>query len=259
MNEDMTPAPAVPGAMPPDVAAAAAPSGMLDGALELIRAGGPVVVILLLMSVVALTIVFLKIYQFRRARIGELRQAREAAALYRAGKTHEALATASMSRNPVAEAVAVAIRGLRRQNLSEAKVREEVSRVAGDRIEALRSYFRPLEVIGSLAPLLGLFGTVLGMIDAFRQLEGAGNQVNPAILSGGIWVALLTTAVGLAVAIPVVAILSWMERKVDRVAHEMETVVTQIFTDDLSPQIEERHEPSRLRAAPPVPAVAAGE
>ncbi|HAE01168.1 MAG TPA: flagellar motor protein MotA, partial [Rhodospirillaceae bacterium] len=54
------------------------------------------------------------------------------------------------------------------------------------------------------------------MITAFQQLESAGNQVNPAILSGGIWVALLTTAVGLAVAMPVVVILNWLERRVDR-------------------------------------------
>ncbi len=57
------------------------------------------------------------------------------------------------------------------------------------------------------------------MIEAFRQLEAAGNQVNPAILSGGIWEALLTTAVGLAVAIPAVVALNWLERRIERLAH----------------------------------------
>ena len=99
--------------------------------------------------------------------------------------------------------------------------------------------FRILEVIASLAPLLGLFGTVLGMIEAFRQLEAAGNQVNPAILSGGIWQALLTTAVGLAVAMPVVAVLNWLERRVDALAHEMDSVVTRVFTEDLSTDLPE--------------------
>ena len=94
-----------------------------------------------------------------------------------------------------------AIRGSLRRDLSEAMVREEVARLAGDRLEGLRAYLRPLEVIAGVAPLLGLFGTVLGMISAFQQLEQAGSQVNPAVLSGGIWEALLTTAVGLAVAI----------------------------------------------------------
>jgi len=72
------------------------------------------------------------------------------------------------------------------------------------------------------------------MIEAFRQLEAAGNQVNPAILSGGIWEALLTTAVGLAVAMPSVAALNWLERRVDRLAHEMDSTVSRVFTVDLS-------------------------
>ncbi|HAD30684.1 MAG TPA: MotA/TolQ/ExbB proton channel family protein, partial [Methylophaga sp.] len=52
-------------------------------------------------------------------------------------------------------------------------------------INQLRSYLRPLEVIASLSPLLGLFGTVLGMILAFQQMELAGSQIDPSVLSGG--------------------------------------------------------------------------
>jgi len=89
-------------------------------------------------------------------------------------------------------------------------------------------------MIASLSPLLGLLGTVLGMIDAFRDMEQSGNQVNPAVLSGGIWEALITTALGLAVAIMVVVILGLLERKVDRLSHEMSHIVTGIFTTDLS-------------------------
>ena len=210
-----------------------APAGFIERSLELLQAGGPVVGILIATSVLALTIVFLKLWQFRAARLGESRVARAALALHRAGRPGEALALAERSRNPVAQALARALRGQAR-GLPEAKVREEVMRYGGDVLEALRAWFRPLEVIASLAPLLGLFGTVLGMIEAFRQLEQAGNQVNPAILSGGIWEALLTTAVGLAVAIPVVVILNWLERRVDRLAQEMDSTVTRAFTEDLS-------------------------
>ena len=104
----------------------------------------------------------------------------------------------------------------------------------GDMLESLRSHLRPLEVIASLAPLLGLLGTVLGMIEAFRDLEQAGSQVDPAVLSGGIWQALLTTAIGLAVAMPVIVALNWLERAIDRCAHEMDSVVTRVFTVDLA-------------------------
>ena len=81
----------------------------------------------------------------------------------------------------------------------------------------MRAQLPALEVIGTLTPLLGLLGTVLGMIAAFRAMEVAGSQVDPSVLSGGIWQALLTTAMGLAIAIPVMAAYNWMDRKSQRV------------------------------------------
>ncbi len=208
--------------------------GMARQGWEILQAGGPVVAILLVLSVIALAIVLVKLIQFRAARLGDGRTPRDALALYRAGRAPDALALAGRSRNPVARVLVRAINGRNRRDLPEALVREEVVRYGGDLLESLRGWFRPLEVIGSLAPLLGLFGTVLGMISAFQQLEAAGNQVNPAVLSGGIWEALLTTAVGLAVAMPTIVLLNWLERRVDRLAHEMDSVVTQVFTEDLS-------------------------
>ncbi|MEP1599390.1 MAG: MotA/TolQ/ExbB proton channel family protein, partial [Hyphomonas sp.] len=77
-------------------------------------------------------------------------------------------------------------------------------------------------------------GTVLGMIQAFRAMETAGRNVDPSILSGGIWAALLTTAAGLIVAIPVVAIASWFDRSILKIAHTTEDAVTRIFTPDLT-------------------------
>lgn len=205
----------------------------LDGPLDVLLTGGPVVAILGAMSIVALSVILLKLWQFNRTKLGRSRYGRQAVELFRAGDAGGALAAAERARSPVGEVIARGIRGLEK-GIGEAKVREELLRYGGDVLENLRGGFRILEVIGSLAPLLGLFGTVLGMIEAFRQLEAAGNQVNPAILSGGIWQALLTTAVGLAVAMPVVAIHNWFERRVDGLAHEMDNLVTQLFTEDLS-------------------------
>ena len=85
-------------------------------------------------------------------------------------------------------------------------------------------------MIASLAPLLGLLGTVLGMIEAFQAMEAAGTRVNPAVLSGGIWQALLTTAVGLSIAIPVSMTNSWLERKVEVEAAAMLDGLDRIFT-----------------------------
>lgn len=205
-----------------------------SGLADMLWAGGPVVLLLLGLSVVAMAIVLVKLWQFRAARLGDRERVAAALRRVRAGELHDGLAILLGSRNPVAQAVARAIIG-RQRGLPEYTVREEASRFGSDVLEELRSYLRPLEVIASLAPLLGLFGTVLGMIGAFQQLEASGNQVNPAVLSGGIWEALLTTAVGLAVAIPTVAALNWLERAVERVAHEMESAITGVFTLDLAP------------------------
>lgn len=218
----------------------------LNDALALLDTGGPVVALLLMMSVVALTVVLVKLFQFQRARLWQRKPAQRALTLWQQGKVEGALNTADASANPTAQALARAIRGQRRQ-LPEVAVREEVLRYGSDALFQLRRGLRPLEVIGSLAPLLGLLGTVLGMISAFQQLEAAGNKVNPAILSGGIWEALLTTAVGLCVAIPVVALLNWLERRVDHLAHEMDNLVTQVFTEDLSAAAE-RHELEQTNA-----------
>ncbi|MEM1144588.1 MAG: MotA/TolQ/ExbB proton channel family protein [Pseudomonadota bacterium] len=203
-----------------------------------IQSGGPVVMILLVMSVIALTLVIAKLFQFQRAKLWQRKIPRQALNCWQQGDAEAALALSDSSRNPTARALARAIRGHRRQ-VPEAVVREEVLRYGTDALFHLRLGLRPLEVIGSLAPLLGLLGTVMGMIEAFQQLEAAGNKVNPAILSGGIWEALLTTAVGLCVAIPVVALLNWLERSVDHLAHEMDNVVTQVFTEDLSAEAQQ--------------------
>jgi biopolymer transport protein ExbB len=165
------------------LAGGATHTSLAERAVELLQAGGPVVVILAAMSVAALAVVFIKLWQFHTVRLSDTGPAREAAALCRQGRVAEALTTAERSCNPAAQTLARALRGKRR-GLDEARVREEVVRYGNDVLVALRGWFRPLETIASLAPLLGLFGTVLGMIAAFRQLEQAGNQVNPAILSG---------------------------------------------------------------------------
>ncbi|MBR9862213.1 MAG: MotA/TolQ/ExbB proton channel family protein [Rhodobacteraceae bacterium] len=81
--------------------------------------------------------------------------------------------------------------------------------MAAQELAALRSGLRPLELIVTIAPLIGLFGTVLGMIEAFQGLETSGSQADPSVLAGSIWEALPTTAAGLAVAFPAAVALSW--------------------------------------------------
>jgi biopolymer transport protein ExbB len=112
---------------------------------------------------------------------------------------------------------------------SEAALRQEALRKARELLAQWTAHLRILEVVSALAPLLGLFGTVLGMIEAFQAMEAAGSQVNPSLLSGGIWQALLTTAVGLGVAIPVSMANSWFERRVEVQAGALQDSIDRVF------------------------------
>ena len=216
--------------------------------IDFLQVGGPVVWILMGFSVVALTIVLLKLWQFSSLRAESLKTTNLALAQWRQNNVDAAF-EALQPKRPIDALVAYTMDSLVAGKMSADLIREEVERRAMNQLNQLRSFLRPLEIIATLSPLLGLLGTVLGMITAFQQMEGAGNQVDPSVLSGGIWQALLTTAVGLAVAIPVVTLQSWLERKVERIAHNMNDAVTQIFTSAKAKELVEEAEKEILHAA----------
>jgi biopolymer transport protein ExbB len=197
---------------------------------DLAAKGGPIVAILGAFSVGVVAIVLVKLYQLAALEIRSRRFVGPALESFARGDVREALGGLETSRNPIARVMEAAIRGLHHARRDTAAVREEVSRVGTQQLARLESYLRGLETIGNLSPLLGLLGTVVGMIRAFRRLEEAGTRVDPAILSGGIWEALLTTAVGLAVAIPALLALSWLESEIERVRRDMGDVVSRVFT-----------------------------
>ena len=108
-------------------------------------------------------------------------------------------------------------------------VREDVERIALAELGKLRSYMRVIEATVQIAPLLGLFGTVIGMISAFQALQTAGSETDPAVLAGGIWVALLTTAVGLAIAIPAAFVNYWLDGRIEREKEHIETTLDTVI------------------------------
>ncbi|PHP65333.1 flagellar motor protein MotA [Zhengella mangrovi] len=82
-----------------------------------------------------------------------------------------------------------------------------------------------LHLATAAAPLIGLLGTVLGMIEAFQKLENAGDQVNPALLAGGIWEALLTTAAGMVVGLAALVFAAVLEAMAGNIARRMEAAI----------------------------------
>ncbi|MDG1250087.1 MAG: MotA/TolQ/ExbB proton channel family protein [Gammaproteobacteria bacterium] len=197
---------------------------------SLFDAGGPVLIILLFMSVLGVATVLLKVWQFSRIGVIHNQALESALHVWRQGNEAQAQEALTGIDKPIAKIVLHAIALHRQSAFNVELAREEIIRLASIELLYSRQYFRILEVIAALSPLLGLFGTVLGMIDAFQQLEAAGSTVDPAILSGGIWVALLTTAAGLAVAIPTIILLNYLEGVAERYKAEMEDSITRVFT-----------------------------
>ncbi|MFH1953161.1 MAG: MotA/TolQ/ExbB proton channel family protein, partial [Pseudomonadota bacterium] len=85
-----------------------------------------------------------------------------------------------------------------------------------EEIRGLSRYLQVLAIIGNIAPLLGLLGTVIGMIKSFMVIQQMGGKVNAAVLAGGIWEAMLTTALGLSVALPTMVAHSYLVSRVDK-------------------------------------------
>lgn len=194
--------------------------------------GGPVTALMLLMSMVATCLILSKVWELLRFGTGSQMLAEQALANLQPQSPgrdlNEALLLVRNRRSPRLQVLATTLQLGQTPELSQQDFREESLRVARQSLNHMAAGLRPLEVIANLAPLMGLFGTVLGMIEAFQAMEAAGAQVDPSVLSGGIWQALLTTAVGLAIAIPVSMIHSALERR-----HELETQATQDILDRL--------------------------
>lgn len=190
--------------------------------------GGMVLYILAGMSVLVLTLILYKILQFSVLKVQASRESR-ALALWQEGERDQARGLVMNNSAPVSRLMAGAMtarsKGIQRSAIEEILEIEAVREIAG-----LRQFLRAIELVAITAPLLGLLGTVLGMIEAFRALEEAGSRVDPSILSGGIWVALLTTAAGLVVAIPAATFHSLFEGAVEKIVSRMEQSVTLILS-----------------------------
>ena len=183
----------------------------LDALSGIVALGGPVVAVLFLMSVVALSVTLYKIWQFSVSGVGRHKILSEALQAWDAGERRAALQRLRDSRSYLAPLLGSAMEAPDVPGLDG-----RLDAEAGVALANLERGFRLIDTVAQLAPLLGLFGTVLGMIEAFQSLQQGGSSVDPALLAGGIWVALLTTAVGLAVAMPTSMVLAWLESRTAR-------------------------------------------
>ncbi len=181
--------------------------------VEFLSKGGILVIPILLCSVFALAIFLERITVFARMRSRGKGIDDKVAKLIMAEKDEEAKQAAVDSNSPMGRVLACAIevKNAERQTL-EAIIVNAIDR----EVQSLSSYIQALATIGNIAPLLGLLGTVMGMIKAFMVIQQMGGKVNAAVLAGGIWEAMLTTAIGLAVALPTMVAHSYLVARVDK-------------------------------------------
>ncbi len=197
--------------------------------VSIFQQGGPVMLVLLTLSVLATAIILIKLFQFFRIGLRRFKFVDPVISALHNGQNSEALKQLEQQHSPVAQVMESAIRCGADPGMPAKDVEAEVGRVGSAQIRNLESWLRGLSAIAHLSPLLGLLGTVTGMIAAFMRLEEAGSRVDPSILSGGIWEALLTTAFGLTVAIPAMAAFYYLEGEVDHVRAAMKDATIRIM------------------------------
>ena len=189
----------------------------------MLRQGGICMVGLGFCSIAAVTIIIERLIALRRDKVLEphiLRVAREYGG---ENAARQALTVFRRSGSPLAR---VLEESLQTRRLEHAQSVEAVHATGRSQVARLEKGLTILEIIGGVSPLLGLLGTVLGMVRVFTAISASGVG-NPQVLSDGISQALVTTVAGLIVAIPAVGFHSWFSRRIDNYATEMLNVSTQ--------------------------------
>jgi biopolymer transport protein ExbB len=195
---------------------------------SLIEQGGWVMYGILGLSIIGLALILLKLYQFQRSGVGYTGFIAAALVRIHEGSPEAAAEILDKQRNPLARVMRAAIDAAV-SALPAAEREAEVVRVAEAEVHNLETYMRGLELIGNISPLMGLLGTVTGMIGAFQVIQSAGTAVDPAKLAGGIWEALLATAFGLVVAIPVLSAYYLLDARIERLRVQMQDTGAEIL------------------------------
>ncbi|PCM44246.1 MotA/TolQ/ExbB proton channel family protein [Marinobacter sp. ANT_B65] len=211
-------------------------SAVTDGPLnQLLAMGGPVMMVLLAMAVLGLvTFVYLMLlgalYAPRLSRklkniIAQWQQNPSEVNPQAVREQTGGLAKLNPLQNLVINTIEA-----RQKNQDDRHIRETSARDAQHGLEPFEAPLKIIEVIAALAPLLGLLGTVLGMMEAFSAMAATEGRANASQLSGGIYEALTTTAAGLVVAIPFAALAAWIEFRLRRIHKVVNSTLVSVLT-----------------------------
>ncbi|MDR1079695.1 MAG: MotA/TolQ/ExbB proton channel family protein [Deltaproteobacteria bacterium] len=190
----------------------------MDLLLDLIRRGGWVMYPILCCSLAALAIILERVWALRRGRVVPRSLVLSVSGLLARRQFNEA---AFLCQDGGSSAARLILQGLKMTGRGRTLFKDAMEETGRRESALLNSHLELLGVIGSVSPLLGLLGTVSGMIVAFGSVAQAG-MGNPGLLAGGIGQALLTTAAGLVVAIPVMIIHRLLAGRAETLTSELE-------------------------------------
>jgi biopolymer transport protein ExbB len=187
--------------------------------IDYMQKGGPLMWLILLCSVVSVAVFAERLLYFHRATIhlGEFLQG--LSNLVRKGNLAEARIECQTTSVPMTRVIHAA---LMRYHLPRTELREIVQEAGQLEVPRLERNLGMLIAIGYICPLIGLLGTVTGLIEAFVQLSANNGYATLADVSGGIYKSLLTTAAGLVVTIPTVLAYCYLSARLNALLHDME-------------------------------------
>ncbi len=185
--------------------------------------------VIVALSIYVLSVLFFKAYQFMNGGMFHTRFIDPVMALIKRGELTDASTALAKERGPVARIMRVSVECVMNREMTLKSRESEIARVGAAEIRYLESHLRGLEMASSIGPLLGLLGTVIGMVMAFSKLSEAGSRVDPSMLAGGIWQALIATVGGLCVAVPAMGAYYLIDSLIERVRATMRDVTIQIL------------------------------
>jgi biopolymer transport protein ExbB len=192
---------------------------VVDSLFDLIKAGGPLMIPIGLCSVFALAFAVERWLRIQPAALGSKKLSDEINRATRGGGAAAGLAACGERKRPLERILAA---GLERAHMAFADREKVVEDVAAAEVRTLARNLRPLFLVWLVAPMLGLLGTVWGMIEAFSNIALSSGIGKPEQLARGIYVALVTTAAGLAVAIPTIVFYWLLQGRIEQFASTAE-------------------------------------
>ncbi len=196
---------------------------------DTIQKGGPVMWPIILCSVFAFAILLERAYHLHRAKIDTADFMNKITSTLRRNKVMEAIEMCNSTPGPIAQIMKA---GILKHDRPRNEIREAIEDAGVHEVPRLEKNLSALATIAHISPLLGLLGTVTGMVKCFQVIQEKStslNPINPGDLAGGIWEALITTVAGLIVAIPTYVAYNYLVSRVNNFVLEMEKAATELM------------------------------